>query len=77
MELTERDARAQAAASDDAVRALIDDAIIDRAARIKRCLDALRAADVPLDIDTAECLLELGERMGVLIQEALQVRDTA
>lgn len=58
-------------ASDDAVQALIESTVVDRAALMRRCLTALRAAGIPLDLETADCLSELGERMAVLIQEAL------
>ena len=56
---------------DEAVHELLEDAFQTRSARLRDCLLALRVARVPLDLDTAACLVELGDRMGILIEGAL------
>lgn len=58
-------------AGDEAVHELLEDALQLRSDRLRACLVALRVAHVPLDLDTAACLVELGDRMGTLIEQAL------
>ena len=57
--------------SDDAVQELVESTVVDRAALLQRCVVALRIANIPLNLETADCLSELGSRMTVIIHEAL------
>lgn len=67
------DARQEA--SDKAVQEVIEMAVDDHGALVKRCLEALWMNGIALDCSTASALHELAARIHDVIHEALDTVD--